>query len=137
MSRLRGVIHDPKIEVISGQAVTTEGQKAVHQALGFINAFLLVFAFIALFVGSFIIFNTFSIVVAQRVRELALLRAVGASRVQVLASVLGESLVIGVLAAAGGRGCGDRAGRRAQGGARRAWLRPPGHRVWWSACGPC
>jgi putative ABC transport system permease protein len=106
VSRLRGAIHDPKLEVISGQAVTTEGQKAVHQALGFINAFLLVFAFIALFVGSFIIFNTFSIVVAQRIRELALLRAVGASRVQVLVSVLGESLAIGVLAAAMGVAAG-------------------------------
>jgi putative ABC transport system permease protein len=106
VSRLRGVIRNPKIEVLSGQAVTAEGQKAIHQALGFINAFLLVFAFIALFVGSFIIFNTFSIVVAQRVRELALLRAVGASRVQVLASVLGESLVIGVLAAVAGVAAG-------------------------------
>jgi putative ABC transport system permease protein len=106
VSRLRGAVHDPKIEVLSGQAITADGQKAVHQALGFINAFLLVFAFIALFVGSFIIFNTFSIVVAQRVRELALLRAVGASRVQVLASVLGESLVIGVLAATTGVAAG-------------------------------
>jgi putative ABC transport system permease protein len=106
VSRLQGAIHDPKLEVISGQAVTTEGQQAVHQALGFINAFLLVFAFIALFVGSFIIFNTFSIVVAQRIRELALLRAVGASRVQVLVSVLGESLAIGVLAATMGVAAG-------------------------------
>jgi putative ABC transport system permease protein len=106
VSRLRSAIGDPKLEVISGQAVTTEGQQAVHQALGFINTFLLVFAFIALFVGSFIIFNTFSIVVAQRVRELALLRAVGASRLQVLVSVLGESLVIGVLAATTGVAAG-------------------------------
>ena len=88
--------------MVSGQAVTTEGQQTVHQALGFINVFLLVFGFIALFVGSFVIFNTFSIIVAQRLRELALLRAVGASRLQVMASVLGESLVIGVLAAAAG-----------------------------------
>ena len=64
--------------------------------------FLLIFAFIALFVGSFVIFNTFSITVAQRLRELALLRAVGASRRQVTASVLGESLVIGVLASTAG-----------------------------------
>ena len=64
--------------------------------------FLLVFAFIALFVGSSVIFNTFSIIVAQRLRELALLRAVGASRRQVMASVLGESLVIGVVASVAG-----------------------------------
>ncbi|HEY2131308.1 MAG TPA: FtsX-like permease family protein [Streptosporangiaceae bacterium] len=102
VSRLRAAIHDPKIEVVSGRTVTVEGQDTIHQALGFINVFLLVFAFIALFVGSFVIFNTFSIVVAQRMRELALLRAVGASRGQVMASVLGEALVIGVLASAVG-----------------------------------
>jgi putative ABC transport system permease protein len=106
VSRLQAVIHNPKIEVVSGQAVTVQGQNTVHQALSFINVFLLVFAFIALFVGSFVIYNTFSITVAQRMRELALLRAVGASRAQVMASVLGESLVIGVLAAAAGLAAG-------------------------------
>jgi putative ABC transport system permease protein len=102
VSRIQAAIHDPKIEVVSGQAVTAEGQETIRQALSFIGVFLLVFAFIALFVGSFVIFNTFSIVVAQRLRELALLRAVGASRWQVMASVLGESLVIGVVASAAG-----------------------------------
>ncbi len=102
VSRIQAAIHDPKIEVVSGQAVTAEGQQTVHQALSFIGVFLLVFAFIALFVGSFVIFNTFSIIVAQRLRELALLRAVGASRRQVMASVLGESLVIGVVASVAG-----------------------------------
>jgi putative ABC transport system permease protein len=106
VSRLQSVIHNPKIEVVSGQAITVEGQNTIHQALKFINVFLLVFAFIALFVGSFVIFNTFSIIVAQRMRELALLRAVGASRVQMMASVLGESLVIGVLASAAGLAAG-------------------------------
>jgi|SRR5579863_2311403 len=104
--RLQSAIHDPKIEVVSGQTVTVEGQNAIHQALGIINVFLLVFAFIALFVGSFIIFNTFSIVVAQRRRELALLRAVGAGRAQVMASVLGESFVIGVVASSAGLAAG-------------------------------
>jgi putative ABC transport system permease protein len=102
LSRIQAAIHDPKIEVVSGQTVTAEGQQTVHQAMSFIGVFLLVFAFIALFVGSFVIFNTFSIIVAQRLRELALLRAVGASRRQVVASVLGESLVIGVVASAVG-----------------------------------
>lgn len=106
VGRIRAVIHNPDVEVVSGQAVTVEGQNTVHQALSIINSFLLVFAFIALFVGSFVIFNTFSIIVAQRMRELALLRAVGASRAQVMGSVLGESLVIGVLAAAVGLGAG-------------------------------
>jgi putative ABC transport system permease protein len=106
VSRIQSAIHDPKIEVVSGKAVTIEGQNTVHQALSVINVFLLVFAFIALFVGSFIIFNTFSIIVAQRMRELALLRAVGASRVQVMGSVLGESLVIGIVASIAGLAAG-------------------------------
>ncbi len=106
VSRLQLVIHNPKIEVVTGQSVTVQAQDAVHQAFSFVDVFLLVFAFIALFVGSFVIFNTFSIIVTQRMRELALLRAVGASRGQVMASVLGESLIIGVLASAAGLGAG-------------------------------
>lgn len=78
------------------------------EALQFINVFLLVFAGIALFVGTFIILNTFSMLVAQRTRELALLRALGASRGQVTRSVLGEALVVGLvgstLGLAGGYG---------------------------------
>ncbi|HEX7277142.1 MAG TPA: FtsX-like permease family protein, partial [Acidimicrobiales bacterium] len=74
--------------------------------LGFINTFLLVFAGISLFVGAFIILNTFSILVAQRTRELALLRALGASRGQVLASVVGEAAIVGVVASAAGLGLG-------------------------------
>ncbi|MBI1376116.1 MAG: FtsX-like permease family protein [Frankiales bacterium] len=69
-------------------------------AFQFINVFLLTFAFIALFVAVFLIFNTFSMLVAQRTRELALLRAVGASRGQVRRSVLAEAVVLGLLAAA-------------------------------------
>jgi len=102
VSRLQAAIRTPGVEVVSGQAVTAEGQQSIHQALSIITAFLLPFALIALFVGSFVIFNTFSITVAQRLRELALLRAVGASRRQVMASVLGESLVIGLVASAAG-----------------------------------
>jgi putative ABC transport system permease protein len=106
VSRIRSAIHDPKIEVVTGQAVTVEAQNSVHQAFKFVDVFLLVFAFIALFVGSFVIYNTFSIIVAQRLRELALLRSVGASRAQVMGSVLGEALVIGVLASAAGLAAG-------------------------------
>jgi len=78
----------------------------IKQGLRFINIFLLVFAFVALFVGSFIILNTFSMLVAQRTRELALLRALGASRRQVTRSVLGEALVLGAVGAAVGLGVG-------------------------------
>ena len=106
VARIQAAIHDPGIEVVSGQSVTAEGQQSVHQALSFIGTFLLAFGFIALFVGAFVIFNTFSIVVAQRLRELALLRAVGASRRQVFAAVLGESLVIGLTASAVGVAAG-------------------------------
>ena len=104
--RLRSALSDPKLEVLTGRQITKEGQDSVRAALSFFNTFLLIFALIALFVGSFLIFNTFSIIVAQRLRELALLRAVGASRPQVMGSVLGESLVIGVLASAFGLGVG-------------------------------
>lgn len=104
--RLRASLADPSLEVLTGKQITKEGQDSVRKAMGFFNTFLLVFAFIALFVGSFLIFNTFSIVVAQRLREFALLRAVGASRVQVMRSVLAESLIIGVIASAVGIGAG-------------------------------
>jgi putative ABC transport system permease protein len=88
-----------------GYVVRTRQQVAADQAtdveafLGFIRAFLLGFAGVALFVGVFLILNTFSILVAQRTRELALLRSLGASRGQVLGSVLVEAVVVGLLAA--------------------------------------
>ncbi len=85
-------------EAVTGAERTEEDQQSIASALGFFNTFLLVFAVIALVVGSFIIYNTFSIVLAQRTRELALLRAIGASRRQVLGSVMGEALVIGIVA---------------------------------------
>src|SRR5215472_11325438 len=106
VTRIQNAIHTPGIEVISGQSITSEGQQTVRQALSFIGTFLLTFGFIALFVGAFVIFNTFSIIVAQRLRELALLRAVGASRGQVTATVLGESLIIGLIASAAGVAAG-------------------------------
>jgi putative ABC transport system permease protein len=67
--------------------------------LSFLRTFLLVFAYVALVVGAFIIFNTFSITIAQRTRELALLRTLGASRGQVLRSVVYEGLMLGVVGA--------------------------------------
>ncbi len=97
---------DGEYEVISGTALTKETQNAVHKQLGFITTALLVFAFVALIVGMFIIYNTFSIVVAQRMREMALLRAIGATQRQVLTSVIGESVVVGLLASAIGVGVG-------------------------------
>lgn len=82
-------------EAVTGTTVSDENRDQLKQVLGFFTVFLLVFAFVSLFVGAFIIANTFSMLVAQRTRELALLRAVGASRWQVIRVVLGEASVVG------------------------------------------
>ncbi len=94
------------VEVVTGQTVVNDATSAISSALGFFNTALLVFAFIALFVGGFTILNTFSIIVGQRTRELALLRIVGASRRQVFRSVLGEALIVGLLSSIIGLGLG-------------------------------
>jgi putative ABC transport system permease protein len=86
------------MEAVTGAAVNKEQSSAINKALGFFNIFLLIFAGVALFVGLFIILNTFTMLVAQRTRELALLRAIGASRRQVMGAVLGEALVVGIIA---------------------------------------
>ena len=86
------------VEALTGAAVTKENQDYIAEAMGFFTTFMLIFAVVALLVGAFMIFNTFSITVAQRTRENGLLRALGASRRQVTSSVLVEALVVGVLA---------------------------------------
>jgi putative ABC transport system permease protein len=91
-----------KYEVLTGTEITKENQNELRQQLSFIRIGLTMFALIALAVGAFIIYNTFSIVVAQRAREMALLRALGGSRRQVLGQVFGESVVVGLLASAAG-----------------------------------
>jgi len=96
----------PGVEVVTGQTVADEQTNAINQALGFFSTALLVFAFISLFVGGFTIFNTFSIIVGQRTRELALLRIVGASRRQVFRSVLLEAGIVGMVASLLGLGLG-------------------------------
>ncbi len=92
----------PDAEAVTGEQLQQEVRDQVEVGLGFINIFLLAFAGISLFVGAFIIANTFSILVAQRGRELAILRAVGASRGQVMRVVLGESAVVGLVGSAVG-----------------------------------
>jgi putative ABC transport system permease protein len=94
------------VQVVSGQALINELSSAVDSELSFISTALLVFAGIALFVGAFTIFNTFSITVGQRTRELALLRIVGASREQVFSSVVGEAALTGLGASLIGLGLG-------------------------------
>src|SRR5690606_14179562 len=83
-----------------------ESSAALQQGLGFITYALLGFSGISLFVAAFLIYNTFAMLVAQRGKEMALLRAVGASRRQVLTSILLEALLLALVAAAIGVGLG-------------------------------
>ncbi len=92
-------VADPALLVETAQENVERNSDQIHDDLGFLRIALLVFAFVALFVGAFLIFNTFSITVAQRIREFGMLRTLGASRRQILGSVVAEALVIGVLGA--------------------------------------
>lgn len=96
----------PDLKVQTGTEVTEETKSQVAEALNFLNYFLLAFGAIALLVGTFIIYNTFSMIVAQRLRELALLRAIGASRRQVGRSVTLEAFVVGIIGSAVGIAAG-------------------------------
>lgn len=87
-------------QVQTGAALAKKSTDSIKEGLKFLNYVLLGFAGVALFVGAFLILNTFSIIVAQRTRELALMRAIGASRRQMIGSVLLEAVVIGVFAGA-------------------------------------
>jgi putative ABC transport system permease protein len=87
-------------EVATGKAEVATQSKGSNEDIALIRKFMLAFGGLALFVGAFVIFNTLSTTVAQRTRELATLRTLGASRRQVLGSVVLESLVIGVLGSA-------------------------------------
>jgi putative ABC transport system permease protein len=84
------------VTVRTGEQQAAKQSRDIRDDLGFLTTALLAFAGISLFVGAFIIFNTFSITVTQRMREFALLRTLGASRAQVMRSVLAEGLVIGI-----------------------------------------
>jgi putative ABC transport system permease protein len=86
------------VEAVTGEAAAAEQSEAIKEGLGFLSTSLLVFAGVALFVGAFTIFNTFNILVTQRTRELALLRALGAAPGQVIRSVLAEALAVGLVA---------------------------------------
>ena len=82
--------------VRTGKEAAEQQAQDLSDALGFIRTALLVFAAVALLVGGFLIFNTFTVTVAQRTKEFALLRVLGASRAQVLRSVLIETFAVGV-----------------------------------------
>ena len=94
------------VEAVSAQSAAEEQLATFKDALGFLNTFLLVFAGVTVFVAAFLIQNTFRIIVAQRTQELAMLRAVGASRRQVIGMVLGEATIVAVIASVAGLGLG-------------------------------
>jgi putative ABC transport system permease protein len=85
-------------KVKTAAAQTQEAVDTVNESIGVFQKILLAFGFIALFVGAFVIANTLSITIAQRMREFATLRTIGSSRRQVLRSVMLEALVVGVMA---------------------------------------
>lgn len=106
---LRDRINDAlpaKFEAKTGAEAAAEQSSDIKDGFGFLTTALLVFAGISVFVGAFLIFNTFSITVAQRTSEFGMLRTLGASSRQVLASVIVEALLLGVVASLLGIGLG-------------------------------
>ncbi len=95
--RIQPVLPDG-VEALDARLAAEEQLAGFKEALGFINTFLLVFGLVALFAGTFLIQNTFQIIVTQRTRELALLRAIGATRGQILGMVLGEATIVAFVA---------------------------------------
>jgi putative ABC transport system permease protein len=104
-AEIRGVL-PPHTQVRTGQAQAKEDAKDTESFLNFLQDFLLAFGGIALFVGSFVIANSLSITIAQRTRELATLRTLGASRRQVRRLIVIEGLAIGAIASVAGIGVG-------------------------------
>jgi len=94
------------VQVETAKENADRGSEEIRDNLGFLQTILLVFGFVAVLVGAFLIFNTFSITVAQRVAEFGMLRTLGASRPQILVSVLLEAIAIGLLGGIVGIGGG-------------------------------
>jgi putative ABC transport system permease protein len=105
LARIRAVLA-PTAEVVSGKSAAQQSADDIKTGIGFLGTALLFFAGIALFVGSFIVANTFAIVISQRTRELGLLRALGATGRQVMTSVLIEAGIVGLAASIAGFGVG-------------------------------
>jgi putative ABC transport system permease protein len=97
--RVRTALRGERVDVRTGEENAAQETADTQEELGFLRIALLIFGGIAVFVGAFVISNTFSITVAQRTGELALLRTLGASRRQVLGAVVLEALLLGVGAA--------------------------------------
>lgn len=102
VSRVRSALDPDVAETLTSAEITAQAQSEVQKTLSFLTVFLAIFSFIALGVGMFVIYNVFSITAAQRQREHALLRALGASRRQVTWALLIEALVVGVFGSVAG-----------------------------------
>ena len=90
----------PDLEIQTGEDFGQQTSEQIREALSFVSYFLIAFALVGLLVGTFLIANTFSMIVAQRTKEFALLRALGASRGQITRSVSLESLIVGLIGSA-------------------------------------
>ena len=97
LSEIRPIL-PPNAQAQTGLAQAQEDASETNEFISFLRGFLLAFGGIALFVGSFVIANSLSITIAQRTREFATLRTLGASRRQVLTSIIIEALVVGIVA---------------------------------------
>jgi putative ABC transport system permease protein len=97
--RVAGVL-PPGVQAVTAASAAASQAQQLNSQLSFLTYFFTGFAGVSLFVGAFVIWNTFSIMVGQRIRELALLRALGGRRGQVFRSVLGEAALLGTAGAA-------------------------------------
>lgn len=94
------------VELVTGEQLVEEQSQEFGEFIGFFQTFILVFAFIILLVSAFVIFNVFTILIGQRIRELGLLRAIGANGTQVTRVLLGEAFLVGVFATVVGTALG-------------------------------
>ena len=108
LRNVAAVLPDTTEAVTGKQEAKDEADEIKGGFVKFFKIVLLIFGGVAVFVGAFIIFNTFSMLIGQRIRELALFRALGASRGQVIRSVLVEAVVVGAVGATIGLGFGTR-----------------------------
>jgi putative ABC transport system permease protein len=97
VDRISPTVTNAGAEAVTGQQFRDNEIAAINKALSFVSVFLMVFAGLALFIGAFIIANTFTMTVRQQLREYAMLRAVGASTLQVFSTIVIQSLVIGLI----------------------------------------
>ena len=104
--RVQALFNKGDIEVLTGTQITAESQDSLAKSFSFFTTFLTIFAAISIFVGCFVIYNVFKISTAQRLRENALLRAIGARSSQVTFAQFVEALVVGVVGAVLGFACG-------------------------------